>query len=516
MITLRPHQTRFIHATHQARRDGFLEILSVAPTGMGKRIIAVWWCNKAQEQGKRVLFVTNRRLLVEQMFEEVDGQGISYGVIMSGTHPVDSSATVQIASLQTLRSRYFDTPELLPPADLILIDEAHQEPETYKKLMELYHGVMVIALTATPVGPQGRSLTPPYGVVVEEVKNTELIRDGWLLPTTVYAPSEPNIEGVKVPTNRSTTGEFSQEKLGKAVQECTVFADVFNEWAPFADRKTICFCPGIPYARDLERQFTARLGPERAFLVCNDTSDKEKARIFKEMRTGSGRVIISVDMLREGLDLPELSCAIDLQPNTHLRTYWQKVGRIKRPFPGQTEAIYLDFAGNYWRFNHPNEDPDWSVAGDETTQDRIKKNRESGEEKQPIACSKCGHVRTAGAKCPACGFESAKPIRRIRMGDGQLKEIPAIEKKKREKSAEEIQLNKWKSQIFGSHKSGRSLAAAALMYHKQTGEWPKTGWPGVYDRGSMLAKREVRSVFPEFKDIAIAFNRTARQLESAS
>lgn len=511
-ITLRPHQTRFIHATHQARRDGFLDILTVAPTGMGKRICAVWWCNKAQQQGKRVLFVTNRRLLVEQMFREVDDQGISYGVIMAGTHPVDSSATVQIASLQTLRSRYFATPELLPPADLILIDEAHQSPDEYTELMRLYPGAMVIALTATPVGPQGKSLTPPYGVMVEEVKNTELIKGGWLLPTKVYAPSEPHIEGIKI----GSSGEYPQEKLGKRVQECTVFADVFDEWAPFADRKTICFCPGIPYARDLVKQFTNRLGPDTAFLICADTPTAERERIFDAVRNGSGKVLVSVDILREGFDLPEVSCAIDLQPNAQLRTYWQKVGRIKRPFPGQTEAIYLDFAGNYWRFPHPDSDPDWNVKGDETTQDRIKKQREKGEEPQPIACPKCGVVRTGGKRCQSCGYEAPKPVRRIRMGNGQLKEIPAIAKKKREKSAEEIQLNKWKSQIFGSHKAGRSLAAAALMYHKQTGEWPKSGWPGVYDKGSILAKRNVRSVFRDFKDIAIAFHRASRNLEQSA
>lgn len=511
MITLRPQQIRAVQATHQAIRDRFTEILFVAPTGMGKRICAVWWCDKAQQQGKRVLFVTNRRLLVEQMFKEVDAQGISYGVIMSGTHSVDPSATVQIASLQTLQSRYFDTPYCMPHADLILIDEAHNDTERYQQLMKLYPGVMIVGMTATPVGPQGKTMMPPYGILVEEVKNTELIKAGYLLKTRVYAPSEPSIEGVKI----GSSGEFPQDKLGKQVQECTVFADVFNEWAPFADRKTICFCPGIPYARDLERQFTARLGANRAFLICNDTPDKEKERIFKEMKDGEGRVVISVDMLREGFDLPELSCAIDLQPNSQLRTYWQKVGRIKRTFGTQTEAIYLDFAGNYWRFPHPNSDPDWNVKGEETTQDRIEQRRKEGKESQPIMCPKCSAVRQGGDTCPACGYKAGKPVRRVRMGDGKLKEIPAVAKAKREKSAEELAMNKWKSAVFGGHKSDRSLAAAALLYHKSTGEWPKTGWPGVYDSGSLLAKRGIRSVFPEFKDIAIAFNRASRKLETA-
>jgi DNA repair protein RadD len=515
VITLRENQNRSIRAVHEAMRKGYRKVLMVAPTGMGKRICAVWWCGKAQEQEKRALFVTNRRLLVKQMFDETQQHGLNYGVIMSQTHPVDSRASIQIASLQTLESRYFEdsngipTPERMPPANVILVDEAHQDVDRYDALFNLYSDVYGIGLTATPVDKAGKSLSPKhYDCIVEEVRNTELIAAGLLLPTRVYAPSEPNIEGVKI-VNKE---EYSQRSLGKAVKECTVFADVFNEWAPHADRKTVCFCPGVAYARDLVNQFNSRLGKDSAHLIYAETTHGDRERILDMIRTGASKVLVSVDVLREGFDLPEISCGIDLQPNSQLRTYWQKVGRIKRAFDGQTEAVWLDFAGNYWRFPHPDDDPDWSVTGDETTQQRIEKRRKEGEEQQPIMCPKCGAVRKNGGICPECQYKAADQIRRIRMGNGKLKEIPAKAKEKRQKTEAERLLGQWKSQLFVALNSGRmTFHQCASIYQKKTGHWPENGWPGVSQNGSAQWKRLVTDVMTK-RDLMVQASNAERDL----
>lgn len=515
MIQLRDNQIRSVGAVHNKRRQGYRKICMVAPTGMGKRICATWWCGKAAEQDRRALFTTNRRLLVKQMFDETERQGMHYGVIMAQTHSVDSQAPIQIASLQTLRSRYFAdsngvaTPERMPGADLLLIDECHQDVDAYQQLFDYYPEAFIVGLTATPVDKQGKSLAPNvYDVIVEEVSNTELIRDGFLLPTKVYAPSEPNIEGVKIVKKE----EYSQKALGRAVKECTVFADVFNEWAPHADRKTVCFCPGVAYARDLVNQFNNRLGKDSAFLICAETKPEDREEIFDSVRNGAGRVLVSVDVLREGFDLPEISCGIDLQPNSQLRTYWQKVGRVKRSFAGQDNAVWLDFAGNYWRFPHPDEDPDWSVTGDETTQQRIEKNRKEEKEKQPIMCPKCGAVRKFGNKCPECGFEAGEQIRRIRMGNGKLKEISAKAKVKKEKTEAERLLSQWKSQLYGALHTGRmTLHQCAVIYRQKTGHWPQDGWPGVKPEGSAQWKRLVIDVMSK-QDLMIQASNAERQM----
>lgn len=505
-LELRDAQKWSVHRLFEAFKQGYRRVLLVMPTGAGKRYLAVYLSQLGAEHGRSVLFVTNRRILVGQMFRETGRFGIDHGVIMSDIDSGNVNALVQIASVQTIEARYLRegmgalAGSGLPPANLIVIDEGHRDVDRYVELLKFYPDAKVVILTATPVGEKGKSLIPPYEYLVEGCLNSQLIAEGLLLRTEVYAPSEPSIEGVKI-----QKGEYNQEQLGRAVKECTVFADVFNEWAPFADRKTVCFVPGVAYGNDLCEQFNRRLGANQFLMVSAKTKNREE--IFGLIRDGHAKGLVSVDVLKEGFDLPELSCGIDLQPNSQLRSYWQKVGRVKRAFGDQQDAIWLDFAGNYWRFPHPDEDPVWP-AGEESTQSVIERRREEGKERQPIRCPKpgCGFAYTpmsSPPKCPKCGHVISGEVKRvIRMGNGKLKQIPAVTKKKAEKSDAAKKLGQWKSLLFGGMKTNRSLHACAAIYRHKTGEWPRDGWPGVMPKDSLEWKRRVSDVMTP-RDLAI-------------
>lgn len=519
-LELRVRQSWAVQWLFDAYRRNYKRVILVLPTGGGKRYIAVYLCQVAAQNARTALFVTNRRLLVSQMFKEASRFGVDYGVIMSDADAGNVHAPIQIASIQTLESRYMrpgsgaQYGQGIPTPNLIIIDEGHQDVERYLALLNLFPDAKVCILTATPVGTEGKSLIPPYDVIVEGCKNSELIGDGLLLPTTVYAPSEPNIQGVKIVSK----GEFNQGQLGRAVKECTVFADVFNEWEPFADRKTVCFVPGVAYGNDLVEQFNRRLGAGQAYMIHAKTKPEDRERIFEDVSESRAKILVSVDVLREGFDLPVLSCGIDLQPNSQLRSYWQKLGRIKRAFAGQTEAIWLDFAGNYWRFPHPNEDPDWP-AGDETTQEVIERCRKEGKERQPLRCPKCYTAYTpcsSPPRCPSCGCViEGEPKRVVRMGNGKLKQIPAVAKKKREKTDAERKLGIWKSALFGGIATGRSLHSCAAIYRNKTGEWPRDGWPGVLPKDSLGWKRSVGDVLTQ-RDLAIQCSKVLQTMGGRS
>lgn len=490
MIELRPYQQWFRHSLLQAMKR-VQRVLAVAPTGSGKRVQMVDLCLLATEHGRKVLVVTDRRLLVDQMAQECRAHGVHYGVIMADYCEGDPAGPVQIASLQTLQKRHFYekwTGDLsgagLPPANLLLVDEAHKEAARYRTLFSFYPDAKICGFTATPVGAEGRSLCPGfYDFLVEGALNTELIANGFLLPTTVLSPSEPSLRGVKL-----SRGEYSQGGLERAVQGCTTDSHVFREWEPYRDRASIAFVPGVGFGTYLVDQLNRRYGEATAALVTAKTKHNERQEIFKKIEQGELRVITSVDVLREGFDLPMLSVAIDLQPNNQLRSYWQKIGRIKRPFPGQDHATLLDFAGNFWRFPHPDEDPIWPV-GEETTQEAIERSRTASKSPEPIACPKCHLVRQGGPVCPGCGYKCEERIRRIRMGDGKLVEVRADDLRKREISAEQRLFNKWKSRLFGALRSGLTYGQCAHLFKKDTGQSPKQGWVGVFGKDSLDWKR---------------------------
>lgn len=510
-LKLRPYQMNVKHLAHEAIRAGARRPLVVSPTGSGKRIMAVDWCMTVVRQQKECLFVTDRRLLIEQMSRELVNFGVDHGIIMDG-YPEQRQPRIQLASIQSIEARYLKRdPQLLPPADVVIVDEAHKSIQQYVTLLEHYPSAYAFLLTATPVGPAGRTLIQPgyADALTEGVRNSELIRSGYLLPTRVYAPSEPNIEGIKIRNKE----EFAEGALGKRVQEVTCFADVFSEWAPFADRKTIVFAPGIAYCNGLAGgpgvpgdHFYGRGIP--AAVITSKVKPKERDRILSEFASGDVKVLISVDVLREGFDCPSASCAIDLQPNAQLRTYWQKIGRVKRPYGDQQFAVYIDMAGNYWRFPHPDDDPDWqAVTGDTTTQDVIAKQLMAGKASRQVMCPKCSAVRKGGPRCPECGHEAQERelVRRIRMGNGKLKEVPAQEKRKHEKTEAERRADKWKSCLFVGLKSGKTLKQCSWLHKSKHGEWPGGDLPCVPEMGSASWALKVDQVYSA-KDIMREFS----------
>lgn len=500
-LTLRPKQNDMVHVVHNEWRAGRRKVLCVAPTGAGKRYIACWWAQRAQAKEHDTLIVTDRRILVGQMYEELHRFGIDYGVIM-GEHLENRQPFIQVASIHAIRKRYFDKPDQLPPARFIIIDEAHKELDAYRVLLSHYPDAYVAALTATPVGPQGKPMRPLYDAFVEGMFNSELIAEQLLLPTRVFSPSEPNIKGVNVVGGK----EYPQELLSAHVQAVTCFADLFTEWMPFADRKTIVFAPGVKYCYGLAG------GPEvrgdsfyargiRAEVIEANTKQADRTRIFEEFNDPASalKVLVSVDVLKEGFDAPIASCGIDLQPNAQLRTYWQKIGRIKRTYPEQDEAIWIDMAGNSWKFPHPDDDPPWQdLSDEETTQDMIQRQRDAG--KPPlIRCPKCKAQRQSGKRCPECGYESepSQSTRTIRMGKGKLKEVSALHIKAHAKTEHEKVADKWKSVLFAALHSGKTLAQCRGMYRHKHGDWPPNNLPCMPKRYSADWKSRVADIYPK-------------------
>jgi len=490
-LQLRGYQARMVNATNEALRTRN-RVVTVAPTGAGKRYVGVWYAQKIQNKGRRVLMAMDRRLLVRQMFDELDNFGVKYGVIMAG-EPRHDAPTVQVASIQTLQSRHLKTGEGLPEADWLIVDEAHKMPAQYRRLFEHYPNAKVMGLTATPVGPQGRTLIGDgyYEQIVNVVPTSELVDNNWLLRIRVFAPSEIDLKGVAV----SGGQEYNQAELGTRVEQFTAFADVYREWEKHRDRQCIIFAPLVAYCRGLAKQFNHRYGEGTAEVIEGGTNKFDRADMFKRFDDGSLRILVSVDVLKEGFDC-SASLGIDLQPNIQLRSYVQKTGRIRRPRGTHKDAVWIDLAGNYWRFPHPDEDIDWNdVTEKQTTQDLIRQQREAKTKAEPIRCPGCGGVPLTwpDGKCPMCGYAHPKRVRYVRMGDGRVKEVPVEHKRKAQKSADQ---KAWDAARYRAHYTGRTLKQAMWLFKQQTGYWPPAGLNYMPAEGSLDWQLLPADVYP--------------------
>ena len=139
MMTLHPYQETLVTHFENVVSGGCNRVLAVAPTGAGKTIVFSTIAKKYAEQFKTVIVLAHRREIVKQTSEKLFRCDVRHGIIQAGfenlARPMER---VQVASVQTLTARAVRTNRMpLPPADLIVIDEAHHVvADTYKKIIE--------------------------------------------------------------------------------------------------------------------------------------------------------------------------------------------------------------------------------------------------------------------------------------------------------------------------------------------------------------------------------------------
>lgn len=501
-ITLRPYQKATVNCVNAALKES-RKVCLVSPTGSGKAVEIAWYAQAIASLGRRLLIVTNRRILVQQLASQCKKYGVPFGIIM-GNEPRNDEALVQVASLQTLKIRKWAN---MPEASWLIVDESHQAPGACGTLFDIYPDSKCLGVTATPVGPAGTTLLGLYDRIVEPVRKSDLIHDGWLLNTRVIAPSEPDMECVWIDKNGKShkgvtiqsNGEYSQEQVAKVVEQCTCFANIWEWYEQFAHMQTLVFTPRVKYAYGVCEQFRER--GIKAEVIDGTTKNSDRKQMISSFADTDARVLVSCDVLREGFDCPTAQCGIDLQPNMQVRTWLQKLGRVCRPYEGQKNAVWLDFAGNLWRHGiHPDEDPPWSELTESKTiaellaersgrrckscgSDQIKSGRclDCGAEcdpgKKPWVCQHCHYSlspweRLTDGKCPNCGQKTGKQVRHIRMGDGKMRVVSADEVKLRKRSTASEEQKVWDACRYKAMHCRKPLSFASVLYHKEMKMWP--------------------------------------------
>jgi DNA repair protein RadD len=389
-LVLRPYQLDAMQSARDRIASGRRAPLIVAPTGAGKSAIAsaVVVAHLAKDAANRVLVVAHRRELIEQMAKTLIRSGvpmIDIGQIMPGVI-ARPSARVQVASTQTLRAR-----EMLPPATLIVYDEAHHySSDDWNELTKAYPGVLRIGFTATPMRSDGRGMAPAFDslVVVSTIK--ELTALGHLVACKVIAPAKP----------------LRKPNLSHSPVDAYL--------AHAKDMRTVVFADFVVNAERFVAEFQEK-GID-AVIIHGSLPDHERSAALRAHAAGS--VLVNCMVLTEGWDSPETSCCILARGCGSVGTYLQIVGRVLRPAPGKTEALLIDLTGrSFYDHGAPDSDRIYSLTGK-----GIRKKDES-EDFGP-ACPVCGQPIVPGEPCAVCGFlaEGSSQIEEPRYTGDELAE----------------------------------------------------------------------------------------------
>lgn len=409
-LTLRPYQHRAVHDLRLAIRSGARAPLLVAPTGMGKTVIMADILRSIASRGRTAIVLVHRRELIAQTSAKLTLADVPHGIIAAGVASADAS--IQVASVQTLARRL---QHIAAQPDLIVIDEAHHAiAGTWGRTLSHWPDALRLGVTATPLRRDGRGLREVFDHLVLGPSTADLIADGFLCPARIYAP--PAIADLS--NLRRRAGDFATDQAADAMDRPTVTGDAIAHYQRLASgQRAIAFCCNVNHADHVAAAFNQ--AGIRADTLLGSTDPLRRDAAVARFAAGDLQVLVTVDVVSEGFDIPAAGCAILLRPTQSLGLYLQQVGRVLRPAPGKGAAIVLDHVGNVHRHGFPDDPRDWSLDG-------VQRRSAAGGPTAPTirTCEQCFAAFAPAPQCPVCGSACAPaPTRKLRQVDGELREL---------------------------------------------------------------------------------------------
>jgi len=461
--TLRDYQQLSIDKLKKSLSTKHKRPILVAPTGSGKTHIAVAVIHLALNKGNSVLFLAPRRELIYQARDRLADHNITSGIIMSG-EPRSPYERVQIASFDTLHARGMRTDRMvMPDANVVIVDEAHLSiAATRKKIIDYYSDSVVIGLTATPARGDGKGLGEIYDDLIVSVSMSDLVKQGHLVPARYFAPSKPDLSKLK-----TSKGDYVVKELEKRVDKPQLVGEVIENWLNIApDRQTVVFCVTRSHARHVLDEFLLR-GIKAGYLD-GDTPLEERKQVLADIASGDIQVLVNIFVATFGWDCPSISCVVLARPTKNITLYLQTAGRGLRTCDGKDDCIIIDHSGAIEQHGFVDDAIPWTLSGAEDVRELKKAQQKEYKEPKDITCKKCKTVFRSARICPNCGFQAIPKGRPIPVHKATLKELRKAGK------APQIDKQKfWNQCIYKAKYLNMKCGAAAHMYRKEFGTWPR-------------------------------------------
>lgn len=305
MITLRDYQKKILnHADVAGIIRGIIEgkgaegksTLVVSPTGSGNTAMFSAIANKLAASRMRVLLLTHRAEIMEQILSAMYGLGITCGQVAAG-QPVTLDS-VQVGMVQTLVKRL----NVMRRPDLIIADEAHHYQlgvNQWGKVLDYWRDVPRIGWTATPELLSGIGLGGSYKKMVVGPSTNDLVKMGWLAnPRMLSAPSELLYAHYHV-----KKGDFDSNEQAAKVRERRVIGDQIEQYRTFfRGDPCVAFAPTLEIAEEYVEVF--RNAGFKASMVRGGMDKDKRDRAFRELGDGTLNILWNHSIITEGVDVP--------------------------------------------------------------------------------------------------------------------------------------------------------------------------------------------------------------------
>lgn len=372
-------QIEALYSLEKSREEGFDKGLVVAATGIGKTYLAAFDSAKYN----RVLFVAHREEIIKQAaqsFKNVRNSndiGFFYGN-QKHTKNLFIFALVQsLGKEEYLKEEYFSKDYF----DYIIVDEFHHAvSNNYKKIIDYFAPKFLLGLTATPERLDSKDVFAlcDYNMVYE-VRLKEAINKGWLVPFRYYGIYDETVNYEDIDYKN---GKYNDKQLEEALMLNKRGKLILNHYLKYNSKRAMGFCTSRPHAEYMAKIFNENNIPSVAVYSGEKGEySEERNMALSKLTSGDLKVIFSVDMFNEGLDVPAIDMVMFLRPTQSPTIFLQQLGRGLRKAKDKTYLNVLDFIGNYKKANLV----PFLLSGKEYSASECKKNKQ-GDYEFPEEC----------------------------------------------------------------------------------------------------------------------------------
>lgn len=332
-------QRKALRELRRYRDTGVKKALIISATGSGKTYLAAF---DARNFGaKRLLYIVHRESILKdarESFIKVFGAERTYGFYTGNENSLDADFIFATSNMLGRHLDSFKKDEF----DYIIYDEVHHVvAETGKKIFEYFEPEFILGLTATPERMDNQDIFNLFDQNVPfELRLRDAINNDLVVPFHYYGIRDQLVDYSskdKMTIAKNIAEQNNIEFIKSQIEKYR---------KPGEKLKCIAFCTNIQSCKLMAEELYEEGYHTISLTGINDTGVRIKA--FKDLQDDNNllEIICTVDILNEGVDIPQVNMVLFLRPTESQTVFIQQLGRGLRKYPGKDYVTVLDFIGN--------------------------------------------------------------------------------------------------------------------------------------------------------------------------
>jgi len=346
---LRPYQDKIVKKVLTTYENGEKRAFYIVATGLGKTVIAATIARELWVRGCRRILVlchmTDLALQLEQDFWSQIKKEVPTSVFFDGLPP-RSTEGISFGLYQSLYGYLLGIES--DQFDVIIVDEAHHAlAHGFRTCLEYLKPKFLIGMTATPWRGDGQKLSTVFGDSIEKVSLVDGMAMGYLAKVDYRILCDnvdwDNMESI---SKQNLTIRDLNKRLFLPQRDEAVISEVQRVVQDIPNPRIAIFSPSIEHSNRFADMLSATGIPCAAL---SRVDKAERRRRLLAFVAGKYIAISTVDIMNEGIDIPDINMLVFLRATHSRRIFVQQLGRGLRLSESKAKVIVLDFVSDIRR-----------------------------------------------------------------------------------------------------------------------------------------------------------------------